>query len=47
LLKVKLDQDTILDEYLQPKSEFIENNEHIEPYVKDITEQELDFLIEE
>ena len=45
LLKEKLNQDAVFDEYLQPKSEYVEE-EKIEPYVEDITEQELEFLIE-
>ena len=45
LLKEKLNQDAVFDEYLQPKPEFVEE-EKIEPYVKDITEQELEFLVE-
>jgi GTP-binding protein len=46
LLKEKINQDAILDEYLQPK-EIIKADEELEPYVKDITEKELDYLIKE
>jgi len=47
LLKKDLEQDTIFDEYLQPKKEYIKEEKRIEPYVKDITEKELDYLVEE
>lgn len=46
LLDIKLNQDTILDDYLQPKWGYIKQEKKIEPYVKDITDIEMDFLIE-
>jgi len=46
LLKEKLNQDSIFDDYLQIKSEY-KKEEKLEPYVKDITETELEKLIEE
>ena len=47
LLKENLEQDTIFDEYLQPKSEYIKEEKRLEPYVKDITDSELEYLVEE
>jgi GTP-binding protein len=47
LLKKNLEQDTIFDEYLQPKKEYIKEEKRLEPYVRDITDQELDYLVEE
>ncbi len=46
LLKEILNQDTIFDEYLQIKPEY-QKEEKLEPYVKDITETEIEKLIED
>jgi len=47
LLKKDLQQDSILDDYLQPKADYIKETKKKEPYVKDITDTELEYLIEE
>lgn len=46
LLNNKLNQDAVLDEFLQPKQEY-KKAEKKSPYVKDITDKELDYLVKE
>ncbi len=47
ILQLDLNSDTVLDEFMQPKIENVSYNEKKENYVKNITDKELNKLIQE